>query len=267
MSGDHVTRHPPHSGRPGAARKRSTSTTPPCATAASRKACRSPSTTSCGSPSNSTISVSSTSRAAGREPTPRTRSSSAGPRPVSSTCSTPPWWRSARPARPAAGPRPTRCSPTCSAAQTGGGVPGRQVGRVARHRDPAHHADRGHRHGGRLGRLPGGAGPAGVPRRRAFLRRLPGTTPASASTCCGRPPRAGAEVLVLCDTNGGTLPFEVERVVGEVRDRGRRQPRLPFPQRLRLRGRQLPRGRPAWACTQVQGCINGYGERTGNADL
>ena len=29
---------------------------------------------------------------------------------------------------------------------------------------------------------------------------------------------AGAEVLVLCDTNGGSLPFEVERVVGEVRD-------------------------------------------------
>src|SRR5579859_4179230 len=29
--------------------------------------------------------------------------------------------------------------------------------------------------------------------------------------------RAGAEVIVLCDTNGGTLPFEVERVVGAVR--------------------------------------------------
>src|SRR6201999_4157766 len=29
---------------------------------------------------------------------------------------------------------------------------------------------------------------------------------------------AGAEVLVLCDTNGGSLPFEVQRVVGEVRD-------------------------------------------------
>ena len=27
---------------------------------------------------------------------------------------------------------------------------------------------------------------------------------------------AGAETLVLCDTNGGTLPYEVERIVGEV---------------------------------------------------
>ena len=29
---------------------------------------------------------------------------------------------------------------------------------------------------------------------------------------------AGAEVLVLCDTNGGCLPFEAERIVGQVRD-------------------------------------------------
>ncbi len=30
---------------------------------------------------------------------------------------------------------------------------------------------------------------------------------------------AGAETLVLCDTNGGTLPFEVERIVTTVLDR------------------------------------------------
>src|SRR5205807_7562298 len=30
--------------------------------------------------------------------------------------------------------------------------------------------------------------------------------------------QAGAEVIVLCDTNGGTLPFEVEGIVGSVRD-------------------------------------------------
>ena len=73
---------------PGSCPTPSTSTTPPCGTAASRRACRSPSTTSCGSPSSSTTSASSTSRAAGRAPTPRTRSSSAGPRPASSTWST-----------------------------------------------------------------------------------------------------------------------------------------------------------------------------------
>ena len=29
---------------------------------------------------------------------------------------------------------------------------------------------------------------------------------------------AGADCLVLCDTNGGSLPFDVERIVGEVVD-------------------------------------------------
>ena len=50
---------------------------------------------------------------------------------------------------------------------------------------------------------------------------------------------AGAETLVLCDTNGGTLPYEVERIVarraGRVRDPGRG----PLPQRQRLCGGQL----------------------------
>jgi 2-isopropylmalate synthase len=77
---------------------------------------------------------------------------------------------------------------------------------------------------------------------------------------------AGAEVLVLCDTNGGSLPFEVERVVGEVRDLVESQLGCHFHndsgcavanslQAVRL------------GVTQVQGCVNGYGERTGNADL
>jgi 2-isopropylmalate synthase len=79
---------------------------------------------------------------------------------------------------------------------------------------------------------------------------------------------AGAEVLVLCDTNGGSLPFEVERVVGEVRgalddgasigchfhnDSGCAVANSLMAVRM--------------GATQVQGCINGYGERTGNADL
>ena len=50
---------------------------------------------------------------------------------------------------------------------------------------------------------------------------------------------AGAETLVLCDTNGGTLPYEVERIVAHrprpVRDPGGR----PLPQRQRLRRGQL----------------------------
>jgi 2-isopropylmalate synthase len=79
---------------------------------------------------------------------------------------------------------------------------------------------------------------------------------------------AGAEVLILCDTNGGTLPFEVERVVGQVRDR--------FNTGVGIGGHFHNDSGCAVAnslaavrlgATQVQGCVNGYGERTGNADL
>jgi 2-isopropylmalate synthase len=77
---------------------------------------------------------------------------------------------------------------------------------------------------------------------------------------------AGAEVLVLCDTNGGSLPFEVERVVGEVRDR------LDVPLGCHFHndsGCAVANSLQAvrMGVTQVQGCVNGYGERTGNADL
>ena len=40
--------------------------------------------------------------------------------------------------------------------------------------------------------------------------------PAYAFDCLRAAERAGARWLVLCDTNGGTLPHEVERIVGEV---------------------------------------------------
>ncbi len=77
---------------------------------------------------------------------------------------------------------------------------------------------------------------------------------------------AGAEALVLCDTNGGSLPHEVEAVVGAVRDRVG----------VVLGGHFHNDSGCAVAntlvavrqgATQVQGCVNGYGERTGNADL
>jgi 2-isopropylmalate synthase len=78
--------------------------------------------------------------------------------------------------------------------------------------------------------------------------------------------QAGAEVLVLCDTNGGTLPDEVERIVADVRARSS----------VTIGGHFHNDGGCAVAnslaavrqgATHVQGCINGYGERTGNADL
>jgi 2-isopropylmalate synthase len=76
----------------------------------------------------------------------------------------------------------------------------------------------------------------------------------------------GAEVLVLCDTNGGSLPWEIESVVKEVSDR--------FDHPLGIHAHDD--GGTAVAntvaavrlgATHVQGTINGYGERCGNANL
>ena len=77
---------------------------------------------------------------------------------------------------------------------------------------------------------------------------------------------AGAEVVILCDTNGGTLPSEAERVVGAVRDAIGRKLGCHFHNDT---GCAVANSLIAvrQGCTQVQGCINGYGERTGNADL
>jgi len=77
----------------------------------------------------------------------------------------------------------------------------------------------------------------------------------------------GAETIVLCDTNGGSLPWEVEQITRTVRAT------LP---KARLGIHTHNDGDLAVANTlaavrqgaaQVQGTINGYGERCGNANL
>ncbi len=77
---------------------------------------------------------------------------------------------------------------------------------------------------------------------------------------------AGAEAVVLCDTNGGRLPFEAERIVGAVRDRIGVDLGCHFHNDS---GCAVANSLVAvrQGVTQVQGCVNGYGERTGNADL
>jgi 2-isopropylmalate synthase len=77
---------------------------------------------------------------------------------------------------------------------------------------------------------------------------------------------AAEEVLVLCDTNGGTLPDEVERVVADVRARSSATIGGHF---HNDGGCSVANSIAAvrQGATHVQGCINGYGERTGNADL
>jgi 2-isopropylmalate synthase len=77
---------------------------------------------------------------------------------------------------------------------------------------------------------------------------------------------AGAETLVLCDTNGGTLPHEVEQVLSEVRTRTSAQLGVHFHNDGGCAVANTLTG-VRYGATQVQGCINGYGERTGNADL
>ncbi|MEJ5243039.1 MAG: citramalate synthase [Desulfomicrobiaceae bacterium] len=91
--------------------------------------------------------------------------------------------------------------------------------------------------------------------------------PAYALACLRTAHEAGADVLVLCDTNGGCLPHEIAAAVDAVR-------------------RELPDAKLGihthndselavansivavqHGAIQVQGTINGYGERCGNANL
>jgi 2-isopropylmalate synthase len=88
-----------------------------------------------------------------------------------------------------------------------------------------------------------------------------------AMSCLRAALSAGARWIVLCDTNGGTLPHEIERIAGEVCS-------------------EIPGNKVGIHChndtenavanslaavragvRQVQGTINGLGERCGNANL
>lgn len=76
----------------------------------------------------------------------------------------------------------------------------------------------------------------------------------------------GAEILILCDTNGGSLPWEVGEIVRDVRSE------LSTPLGIHTHNDSECAVANALAavregCTQVQGTINGYGERCGNANL
>lgn len=77
---------------------------------------------------------------------------------------------------------------------------------------------------------------------------------------------AGADMLVLCDTNGGVLPEFVENATREVIDK------LGAPVGIHTHndcGLGVANALAAVraGARQVQGTINGYGERVGNCDL
>ena len=77
---------------------------------------------------------------------------------------------------------------------------------------------------------------------------------------------AGAEALVLCDTNGGSLPDDIGEAVADVRDHSSAKLGIHCHNDA---GCAVANSLVAVEAgvTQVQGCINGYGERAGNADL
>jgi 2-isopropylmalate synthase len=77
---------------------------------------------------------------------------------------------------------------------------------------------------------------------------------------------AGASVLVLCDTNGGTLPDSISEVVTAVRKQVRADLGIHCHNDCDV---GVANSLAAVRCgaTQVQGTINGIGERCGNADL
>lgn len=79
---------------------------------------------------------------------------------------------------------------------------------------------------------------------------------------------AGVSALVLCDTNGGSLPFDVERIVGEVHSYFGGDVAIGIHCHNDT-GCAVANSLAAVraGATQVQGCVNGYGERVGNTDL
>ena len=85
--------------------------------------------------------------------------------------------------------------------------------------------------------------------------------------CLAAAAEAGADTLALCDTNGGTLPDEIVRIVRDVLGR---YPGLRVgvhchnDSACAVANSLVAVGEGA---THVQGAANGYGERCGNADL
>ena len=72
---------------------------------------------------------------------------------------------------------------------------------------------------------------------------------------------------MLCDTNGGALPTEISRIITEM-DRSLPEAELGVHFHNDTGCAVASSlGAAAQGVRQVQGCINGYGERTGNADL
>jgi len=106
-----------------------------------------------------------------------------------------------------------------------------------------------------------------VLRRGALLRRLSGSNPDYALRTLEAALKGGASNLTLCETNGGKLVPEVTRIVSAVVTRfGGDKVGVHCHNDSGLGVAVSLAGVDAGA-TLVQGTMNGYGERVGNADL
>ena len=78
--------------------------------------------------------------------------------------------------------------------------------------------------------------------------------------------KGGAEILILCDTNGGSMPWEISEIITAVQ----KEIQTPLGIHAHNDGECAVANTLAaveQGCVQVQGTINGYGERCGNANL
>ena len=78
--------------------------------------------------------------------------------------------------------------------------------------------------------------------------------------------KAGADCVVLCDTNGGCLPNEIARITAYAKSKLSTRVGIHTHNDCGFGVANAIAGVEAGA-TQVQGTINGYGERTGNCNL
>jgi len=77
---------------------------------------------------------------------------------------------------------------------------------------------------------------------------------------------AGAEAVILCDTNGGTLTSHIFEIVEEVKEKIKAPLGIHTHNDAEMAVANSVAAVEA-GCTQVQGTFNGYGERCGNANL
>ena len=111
------------------------------------------------------------------------------------------------------------------------------------------------------------AGPLRRLRRRALVRRLQGRCPSTRWRRWQAAERGGADVVVLCDTNGGSIPGEIVEITQHAL-RAHRDVAIGIHTHDDI-GLGVANALAALdaGATHVQGTINGIGERTGNCNL